>query len=220
MADKLYRVKNWDTIYENNRTRQLKVMQWLPLPVKLNGDGYTLTMDDKNGLLLFGAFIVILEVASTCDPRGTLIRSSGEPHTEESISRISRMKVPDCRRALKYFTETCKWLECVDLETGAEIPHEGAGLIAKGVLEDSTGEDSIVQDSTYKKFAHLKLSTNDFEKLKASYSQQQIDGILTKIENYRQNTRYKSLYLTAKDWLKREHKKDDISKQREEFING
>ena len=33
-------------------------MLWLALPVKLNGYGFTLTMEEKEGLLLFGGFII------------------------------------------------------------------------------------------------------------------------------------------------------------------
>lgn len=56
----------------------------------------------------------------------------------------------------------------------------------------------------YRKFDHLELSVEDFEKLNSEYEKSLIDEVLDKIENYKNNKTYKSLYLTAKNWLKKE----------------
>ena len=62
------------------------------------------------------------------------------------------------------------------------------------------------KEKEYRKFAHLKISFEEVEKIKAQgYSQNQIDGILDSIENYKKNTSYTSLYLTALKWLKKEY---------------
>ena len=58
----------------------------------------------------------------------------------------------------------------------------------------------------YRKFAHLKLSLEDFKKLNEKYSKESIDDTLNDIENYSQNKKYKSLYLTASKWLKKDQK--------------
>ena len=59
----------------------------------------------------------------------------------------------------------------------------------------------------YRAFAHLSLSVQDFDKLRIEYSADQINNVLDSIENYKQNKSYSSLYLTAKNWLKRDVQK-------------
>ncbi len=66
---------------------------------------------------------------------------------------------------------------------------------------------SVSDKDIYKSFAHLSISVDQFNKLNKDYSQDQINSVLEAIENFKQNTKYKSLYLTAKNWLKKEPKK-------------
>jgi len=62
----------------------------------------------------------------------------------------------------------------------------------------------------YRKFNHLSLSIEDFDKLRIEYSADQINNVLDSIENYKQNKSYSSLYLTAKNWLKRDVQKNEV----------
>lgn len=108
----IYRIRDWNIHFENNRTRELKNLDWVPIPNSMDGDGYTELVDHPDGAAHFGAWVALLEVASKCLPRGTLIRKSRtvmrdgadgsqegatwcqtpqKPHNCASLSRMTRL---------------------------------------------------------------------------------------------------------------------------------
>lgn len=65
----------------------------------------------------------------------------------------------------------------------------------------------INNKNIYRSFKHLSITNDEVEKLKVDYDIKTIDSILDNVENYKENKKYVSLYLTAKQWLKKEPKK-------------
>lgn len=123
----LYRVKGWAQHFENNRTRNLKHMDWIPLPNKLDGDGYTDLVSHPEGAAHFGAWVACVEVASKCEPRGTLMRDGARPHDPASLARITRLPRQVFEQAIPRLL-SIGWLtsEVVASSTDTEISHEGA----------------------------------------------------------------------------------------------
>jgi len=139
----VYRIKDWSSHYENNRTKDMKKMSWVPIPIKLSGDGYTTLMESKDGAGLFGAWIACVEVAASCEIRGTLVRSSGNPHDSKSLSRITRIPENIISKMLNLCTLEINWLEIIDLETGAVIPQEGAASLRKSAVLGNSREGTL-----------------------------------------------------------------------------
>jgi len=125
----ILKIRDWDKYFENNRTRELKRLDWVPMPVKMDGDGYTELVDHPHGAAHFGAWCAIVEVAAKCEPRGTLLRDGQKPHDAASLARVTRLPV-------KVFDDVIPrllvigWLESQTLSDHqvTTIPQEDAGI--------------------------------------------------------------------------------------------
>lgn len=86
-----------------------------------------------------------------------------------------------------------------------------------------TPREEIEEDKeikkVYRQFAHLKISQDEFDKLvEAGWMKDDIDRILDEIENYRKNSNYRSLYLTAKNWLKDVPKRSTLPPHQQNLV--
>jgi len=109
----VWRIRDWNELFENSRTRAYDRLGWVPIPNKHDGDGYTQLVDHEHGASHYGVWCLLVQVASKCKPRGTLIRDGGVPHDAESLSRLTRIGAHVFREAIPRFLEI-RWLEDVD----------------------------------------------------------------------------------------------------------
>jgi len=123
----MLRIVDWEKNFENNRTREIKRLSWVPMPNKMDGSGYCAIMADKNSVEIFACWVAIVEVASRCDPRGSLLRggkNGPQPLDSASLSLITRLPERAFNVAIPKLKEI-GWLEEISQE-GAGLPQESA----------------------------------------------------------------------------------------------
>lgn len=138
-----YRVREWQQRYEINRTREIKRLDWLPIPIDIGTDEYAELLDHPNGAAHFGIWTMIRLTAGRCDPRGSLLRDDGTPHTRESLARLCRITAVLCGEALDRlgemgrlekvpFTKQNLSHAAIPSHQSAESPHDVAGAPHNG----------------------------------------------------------------------------------------
>lgn len=108
----LYRIRDWDEHYENARTRQYKTLGFVTMPNRYDSDKMLDLLEHDDGLAVFGCFVLLVEVASKCEPRGDLMRDSKRPHDAQSLSRLLRVDTKAITRTLEVLSnEPFTWFE-------------------------------------------------------------------------------------------------------------
>lgn len=77
MGDGAYSIVDWRDRYENCRTREVKRMNWVSLPVALDGDAFGFLMARPNGMRNYGLYIALVQIAANMPVRGTLEDAKG-----------------------------------------------------------------------------------------------------------------------------------------------
>ena len=119
---KAYRIRDWDQCFENNRSRKVETLSWVSIPNKHDGECYSLIMADQNAAKIYSAWILTVQVASKCNPRGTLIRDNGQPHTSQTLAIKTRAPSAWFDLAFNFLTTHTDWLEVVELAPDCHPP--------------------------------------------------------------------------------------------------
>ena len=135
---------------------------------------------------------------------------------KSSVKRFFELLKKDGMIELKSETVTTRLTVCKydtyqskenDIETQVKRTRNASETHTKPIEEEK--EEKEEKENIYRKFKHLSISLGEFEKLNEIYEKSVIDDILDRIENYKQNTKYSSLYLTANSWLRKQNFKDE-----------
>lgn len=142
-----YRIKDWERHFETSETRKTKSFsKFVPMPNRFDSAGYASFMCHPEAERLYGAWVVVVSVASRCSPRGTLVRGDGKPHTPQTLSAISRFKPKTFEILFSHATtEDVDWLEMLSDGTPADTsgdqrtPADTSGHHPRG--EERRGEE-------------------------------------------------------------------------------
>ena len=106
-----YLVAGWEDLYENNRSRSVSTLTWVPIPNKHDGERFSMLIGRPDAPIIFTAWILILQVASRCNPRGSLVRGDGTPYDAASLALRTRGQTAWFDAALPYLVKI-GWLVC------------------------------------------------------------------------------------------------------------
>jgi len=85
---------NWDEHFENHKSRRNKKTSWVPIPNSFSGDRIS-DLIDLGGCESYATFVAMVLIASTCEPRGLLVRKNGNAHNPRSMARITGLQEKD-----------------------------------------------------------------------------------------------------------------------------
>lgn len=131
---KLYSIRDWDTHFEVAQTRRvIQNLRWVPLPVKHDGKTFRRIMAMPNGISIYGAWVLIVQVAAKSTPRGVL-RDEDGPLTAEDIAIKTGAPATVIQEALDALSSArIGWIVAVESEhtpstlRATETPDNGAG---------------------------------------------------------------------------------------------
>jgi hypothetical protein len=136
--DIVLEITDWDLHFENNRTRGMKHLRWVPTPNKHDGEGYTILMtEDPNGPEDYAAWNLIVQVASKCEPRGKLVKGDGTAMDAQCLARKTRAPARIFEHAIPRLL-VIGWLR--DTDEGAGFPQGGAVKAQDGAAEQNRRE--------------------------------------------------------------------------------
>lgn len=121
MDNTCYRIKNWNSYFENSHSRKCDRLSWVRVPTKQDGNGYRRVINHQRAGDLFAAWILIVQIASNCKPRGILV-DGDRPLDADDLSFKSGFSAEAFQLAFDVLTDPrIGWLERIDTDTG-EIP--------------------------------------------------------------------------------------------------
>lgn len=127
---KVYSIRNWNERFEKSQTRECKEMRWVPLPVAHDGLGFRRVMAHENGAAIYGAWVLIVQVAAQCPSRGTLADERG-PLTPEDLALKTGCPERVLSEAIEVLSsKRIAWIDEADCQSDASVPS----------LQDKTGQ--------------------------------------------------------------------------------
>ena len=121
---KLYRIKDWDEVYENHETRKLDNLRWIPSPNQHDGLGFRRMASQPDAADLLAAWTLIVQVSSKGPrrKRGSLERDN-LPLTPGDLGMMTGFPEKIFIRAFAFFSDPKQaWLVFDEQEQTEQMP--------------------------------------------------------------------------------------------------
>lgn len=169
--------------------------------------------EDKNTFIVF---ITLLLMANHKEKKykGIVVKIGTIVTGRDILARQTKLSVQQIRTALNKLKLTNE----ITIETSSQgtvieiVNYKKYQLTTNEIAieqpinnHQTTTNNNVNKDNKniYRHFGHLFITESEIKKLLEIYNISQVDNILNDIENYKGNTKYKSLYLTAIKWLQK-----------------
>ncbi len=139
----LYSIADWQDAYENNRSRIVNDLTWVPVPNRHDGESYARLMLRKDAPEIFTVWILLLQVASQGKkPRGRLIRDNGTAHDFVSLALKTRGKEAWFKKALPVLLEL-GWVlsEVIDSQSDGTTLAQGDATVPQDGTSGKQGDE-------------------------------------------------------------------------------
>lgn len=151
---KLYKIANWDTEFENHRSRGIINLQWVVFPIRMDTFSYSMITAEADAAEILGVWSMLVQIAARTvkggKRDGSLLKDNGRPHDANSIGSQIRIRVPIVERALEMLaSEDVGWIIAEELECSNPAPSPRTCAVipriltteGKGTEEKRTEED-------------------------------------------------------------------------------
>ena len=149
---KIYKIRDWSKLFENNRSRTVERLAWVAIPNRHDGENYSALITSKDGAELFAAWCLIVQVASKCSPRGTLLKGDGKPHDAGSLALKTRAPEKWFDKCLNYLSANTDWLDVEDIagQTSGGCQSPDSQVAGDRQSGDDEGKEGTEQNGTEK----------------------------------------------------------------------
>ena len=123
-----YSIRGWSDHFENAQSRKCVTLNWIRIGNQHDGKSFRRLMAKDNGPQIYGAWILLLQVASKCPVRGVLADEDG-PLSAEDIAYKTGCPESVLADAMTVLTsKEIRWLETT--ENGSAIEQTGSAVVA------------------------------------------------------------------------------------------
>lgn len=103
---KILRIDRWDELYETSETRKIKRgLSFVKLPTCHGGKAFRRLMRNREAGRAFAGWILMLQTAARCSPRGYLIDDKGKPLDADDLEDLTGLPAEDFRLAIEVLTD-------------------------------------------------------------------------------------------------------------------